>query len=204
MAQARVPKEGPLFDSRLGEKLRGRDFIKHLWTHLPPVSNEALLRHSSLSRIIFLYRSNLFDVAVSTFMARSLRHWDRVESDKIDRPISVTPTQIKSFAGALKADILAQAALVGASGKPVAYVCYERLYSPAYRDQFLQVCRFLDLPHGDLTAVERLAPSAKYSDDDTFSRAIVNWREIRPLRDVPRLSVSLNAPDPTVAPHPTE
>ncbi len=204
MARAGIAKEGAAFEAHLHAKLMECDFIKHLWTQLPSASNEALLHNRELSRIVFLYRPNLFDVAVSTLMAKNLGNWNRIDPQAIEKPISITPTQIKNFAGALKADIQYQAKLVRASGKPVSYVRYDLLYSAAYREQFLKVVRFLGLAEGAAAAVERLAPGGKYSHDKTFARAIANWREIQPLRNAPRMSVVLDMDPLPGAPYPTE
>ncbi len=197
MARAGIGKEGPEFVKRINTKLIERDFIKHLWTQLPPASNQALMSHPEVSRLIFLYRSNLFDVAVSTFLAKSLGHWNRVDPEEIVRPITITPPQIKRFCGELKADVLDQAKRVRASGKPVHLIRYEDLYSVAYRDRFLEVCNFLKLDGGNEAAIERLRPSEKYSGDETLARAIANWRSLEPLRAAPRLTVTLEGLDHT-------
>lgn len=102
-------------------------YIKHLFSDLPAELNRKVVSHEAFKGILFLYRRNIVEYAVSMVTARATNEWHGASARSTTR---LSTDELKETAEHIVRAIPAQARLVrNNTPTPVTCVAYEDLYA---------------------------------------------------------------------------
>lgn len=169
---------GPGFREYLND-IMDRPLIKHMWNGLTEEQNAEVLSHPNVSGVVFIYRKDVVQAALSTIVARMTKKW-KGPAGAIPGPLPLDDIE-RQAEGYRKGQRLYMDWLDQHS-VPHMVISYEELYvdDRQKREQILRnACRVLGLDTADIyDAVDRLDPSNRYNSDELYQQA-PNWDEFQ-------------------------
>ena len=160
----------------------GAPYLKHLWSDMRPKQNRALVSSPLLQGVIFLYRRNIFEYAISMVAASLTKEWHGSKAEfgapmplsSVEHAISVITETIPSNSRLVKESITC----------PLLCVSYEDLYSSSavVRDQTaVSVLDALGVERNVQSLKNLLSffnPDKKYKGREYYLSKFTNFREV--------------------------
>lgn len=162
--------------------------VKHLWSDLALPMNKRVIANPGVESILFLYRRNMFDFAMSMLTASLTKEWHGAsETHYGEMPLH----RLESVAIGLMYDVPVNARLVRDFAQaPVTCVAYEDLYGFSGSDvqaetakQALGALGINDEASIRLALADELSPQNKYKDHSYYERIFSNYADTRAVID---------------------
>lgn len=177
MRRKGITPDGPRYPEYL-EKIMREPAIKHMWNGLSEETNRTILSHPSVSSVVFLYRRDALQAALSTTVAKLTKNWD-----KSDRPSIDTPLPLEKIAGRRDELIDGQTQylqMLRSIGKPFLVLAYEDVYTTdddARAATIRCICHLFRLPVVDAkSAAYMISPDHRYNSEEFYQTA-PNWSD---------------------------
>lgn len=163
------------------------DAFKHIYGQHPAPFDVALFRHSKVSRILFLHRSNTKAAALSAVIARKQGGFNIGAGENVGH---IDTEAVVAEGQQIQAKIDAAWDAARAAGKPLESLTYEEIFAPSPAERKLALRRILkrlglDAPKFERAFALYAAPDKKVNRAENYSK-IENLSEIE---SVVRLSL---------------
>lgn len=161
----------------------GASHLKHLWSDLPEPKNIELVANPAFDAILFLYRRNLADYALSMTTANLTKEWHGTESGpQGEMPLG----DLRRFLRRIRREIPAHAGLLRDHAQgALTCVAYEDLYGmageTAQRRAIVSSLGAMGMENGtaavDAAIAGDFSPRGKYKGRDYYARIFSNYAE---------------------------
>ncbi len=159
------------------DEVMGYHLIKHMWNGLSKEQNTEVLTHPDVYGVVFIYRRDAVQAALSTVVAQMTKRW-RGTQEHIPEPLPLD--EIASKAGMYESGRELYLEWLSENSIPYISVSYEELFvrdESARRDLLKKACNTLGLKINNLDlGVSRLSPNNRYNSDSIY-RTASNWNE---------------------------